>query len=103
MTRAPLSASWCSSSGVVYIGLTFTATMPALKMPNSTTGDCNEFGTMIATRSPGRRPGNDWRYAANARERRSTSPYVIVVPRFVNAGCAANRSKLASSNPTSDG
>ena len=28
MARAPLSASWCSSSGIVYIGLTFTATMP---------------------------------------------------------------------------
>ena len=53
MARAPLSASWCSSSGTVYIGLTFTATMPARKMPNSTTGDCSVFGTMIATRSPG--------------------------------------------------
>ena len=30
--------------------------------------------------------------------RRSTSANVIVVPRFVNAGCAANRAKLASSN-----
>src|SRR5688572_23963858 len=71
-------------------------------MPNSATGDCSVFGTMMATRSPRSRP-SVCRYAANARDRRSTSRNFSVVPRFVNAGCPANRAKLDSSSATSDG
>jgi hypothetical protein len=58
--------------------LVFTATHPALKMPNRTMGYASELGICTATRSPAFRPSVPRRYAANSSDIRSTCAYVSV-------------------------
>ena len=56
MAFAPESFSWCSSSRGVYSGLVFTTVRPARNAAVIATGYCSTFGSMIAMRSPLRRP-----------------------------------------------
>lgn len=73
MASAPESTSWCLSSRGVYSGFTFTTVMPARRMPNSATGYCSTFGSMIATRDPGLSPTLASQ-PAKAADSRSSSP-----------------------------
>ena len=85
IARAPLSASWCSSSRTVYSGLTLTTTSPALSTPSMTIGDCNRFGIMTATRSPRSSPASPVSHAARAFDLESNSAKLCSVPWFENA------------------